>query len=75
MSVLQIGAASVGFGFGRVAFVDYYRKYKPRRSLLPAGVRNAGFWTDRKLKVAEIAVWTFLIGPPLMGFALLRGMS
>jgi hypothetical protein len=39
---------------------SYFIEWRDKRALLPAGVRNAGFWTDRKVYVAERAmVWAW----------------
>lgn len=39
---------------------SYFIDWRDKRALLPAGVRNQGFWTDRKVYVAErVAVWSW----------------
>lgn len=74
VDLTQILAASIGFGFGGESF-RRWRAYKKLRATMTREERNAGFWTDAKVRASEIAVWSVLGGLPLSGFILLRGMS
>lgn len=48
----KILIACVGFGAGGEA-LRQYRGFKARRRATPREVRNAGFWTDKRLYQAE----------------------
>lgn len=52
--MLAIAGATALIGVIRVSY-SYYKEWKKRRSLLPAAVRNAGFWTDLKILLIERA--------------------
>ena len=69
-SFWSIFIAALGGGIGSWAREAYYERHKPKRRALPAHVRNAGFWTDTRLRIAEIVVWSALIVPPVYGILL-----
>jgi len=69
-SLWIIFVAALGGGIGSWAREAYYERYKPKRRALPAHIRNAGFWTDTRLRIAEIVVWSALIVPPVYGVLL-----
>lgn len=50
------GAASVG--------IASYRNFKWRRLQKPWGVRNAGFWTDRRIVRTEVIVCALVLAIP-----------
>ena len=68
LDLWHIIPACIGFGMGG-ELIRRYRAFKHRRRQQPYAVRNAGFWTDRRLIRAEAIVcalvacgpWTIII--------------
>jgi hypothetical protein len=58
-----IFVAAVGFGAGGEA-MRRYRRFKNRRRTIPREVRNAGFWTDGRLYLAELVFSAMLLAIP-----------
>lgn len=50
--IATVAGSTFLLGVGRVCY-GYYKEWKASRALLPAAIRNAGFWTDIKLIVIE----------------------
>lgn len=60
---LKVLISAVGFGAGAEA-LRQYQAWKSRRLDRPREVRNAGFWTDKRLLWAETwAVFAFVAAP------------
>lgn len=55
-TTLNILAASLGGGL-LIGGKYQYQDWKAKRLLLTEAERNAGFWTDRRVKQADIAAW------------------
>lgn len=55
--IATIAGSTLLLGVIRVCY-EYYKEWKADRALLPADVRNAGFWTDLKLLVIERSILT-----------------
>ncbi len=60
---MKVLIPSIGGGIG-LALIGMYRSYKGRRRSLPTSVRNAGFWTDRRLYRTEALVFTLALSAP-----------
>ena len=60
---LKILIACIGFGAGAEA-LRRYQQWKSRRRDRPYAERNAGFWTDGRVYLAEAAVVFVFIAPP-----------
>ena len=58
-----IFVAAIGFGAGGEGF-RRYRRFKNRRCQIAPEVRNAGFWTDGRLYLAEFAFCALFAGIP-----------
>lgn len=56
-----IGAAGAG---GASVAIRGYRNFKARRLRKPAHIRNAGFWTDRRIIRAEVIVCALVLAIP-----------
>jgi hypothetical protein len=62
-SFFGILIASVGFGAGAEG-MRQYQMFKARRRLRDYAERNAGFWTDLRLYLAEIMGAAIALAPP-----------
>jgi len=59
----KILIACIGFGAGGEA-LRQYRAFKRRRRAISRGVRNSGFWTDKKLFQAEALASAMALAVP-----------
>ncbi|MBO9624174.1 MAG: hypothetical protein J7500_15810 [Sphingomonas sp.] len=62
----RIVIACFGAGIGG-ELIRRYRAFKSRRRSTPPALRNAGFWTDRRLYLAELIFCVVFVALPFSG--------
>lgn len=63
-----LGAAGAGIG---AELIRRYRVFKGRRRSLPRAERNAGFWTDSRIYLAELIFAALFVAAPFSAIILL----
>lgn len=72
--VWKILIAAIGFGAGGEA-VRQYRGFKARRRAAPYEQRNAGFWTDKRVYLAEAVFCAAAMAIPFTAIVLFMSIG
>jgi hypothetical protein len=66
LGIVLVTALSPAFGF----LLRRYQRFKYRRRHTPYAIRNAGFWTDKRIYLAEAATAALWAAAPVTGYLL-----